>query len=138
LGFLEKLVNVSNHAFGLEGLGHIEIGARSIAFFDRFGRAARRQEQNGKIAELRMIAYGAASLMAVHKRHHNIQNDEIGFGPLDLLECVETVVGLDDLIGGAQSEPNNSPNVFLVVHDQNPEFTHDCFAPQARIGEKPQ
>jgi hypothetical protein len=57
------------------------------------GIVGRTENDRGGMLEFLQVL---RALDAVHRRHADVEQDDVGSGLLDLLHCVETVVGLTD------------------------------------------
>ncbi len=71
---------------GLERLADEVIGARLEGLRHLVVRLERRQDDDGQVARSGPGAKDAQDLVAVRRRHHEVEQDERGAHPLDLLE----------------------------------------------------
>ena len=71
---------------GLERLAHEVVGARLEGPRDLLVGLERREHDDGQVARLRPRAQDAQDLVAVRRRHHQIEQHDRRLHPLDLLE----------------------------------------------------
>ena len=117
LGAAEHRLDAGHQLAGVEGLGHIVIGAQLQADDLVHVVGAGGEDDDGDVARLAQLA---ADLEAVHLRHHDVEDDQVGLVGLDLLQRLTAVIGgldLESFLG--EVEAGELDDIPLVVDDQD-------------------
>ena len=115
------------HQFArVEGLGHVVVAAHFQADHPVHLRVlGGKQQDRHPVAAHRPAAQGAADVQPVHLRHEDVEDQEIGLAPLDVVERFDAVAGFVHLeAGSAQGEADHLADVRVVVHHE--DVAHDA------------
>ena len=76
------------------------------------------------LAEHAVLADRLAQLEAIHDRHHDVDDGEVGLERLQAVERIESVARLDDFIADAEGQFEHPPDIFIIVDHQDAITAH--------------
>ena len=106
------------HFIRVHGFGHIVIGAHQESLFPVFRQLLGGNHQDRQIAV--SAAQGFCEFIAVHPRHHNVQNGQVNVLPVHDGQCFLTITGSGYGVAVAlQNSTHQPPGIFVVIHHEN-------------------
>ncbi len=123
-----------DHFLGLEWLGDVVGTSQGEAFHLRLKIIQRGQEDNGAVRSLRIRLEALADFIAVHLRHHDIQENHFGLMAVGKVEGLFAFVGNEQPVTFVfQGLIEDFEVLRVIVHKQNrhlrvlaDSFSHKC------------
>ena len=78
---------------GLKGLGRVVFRTQFDTFHHAVEVVKRRNNEDGDVTEIWIALKLLQDLIAVHTRHHDIEQDQVELACLNQLECSKSVFG---------------------------------------------
>ena len=113
----QQVVDAGQQQFDAERLGDVAVGAELHGLHPVVGRVAGREHHDRDVAHREVVAHLVDQFDAVHAGPHQVGDDDVGHLAADLFEGLDTVVGLDDVIGVYQTVVHEDAQ-FAVILDQ--------------------
>src|SRR2546426_7031502 len=134
-GPLEQLADLAHEVPGRERFRDVEVGANRQPLVDLRVTPLCGQHDDLDVPPVGALAYALAHFVAAARRHHHVEQHEVGVALLDQLERLVTVARDAHFVAAAlQQELDGRDNVRLVVGDQ--DFLAQVRAPVGRVNEK--
>src|SRR3954464_795967 len=116
----EQLLHSRLKLMSIEGFGNVVVGSLRKPLQLVLGVGARGEHDERNERRPQAFAHLLAQLEAVHHRHVDVGNDEIGPVNLHFVERFAAVAGFEDLAADlAQDDPDYFADRRVVVDDQN-------------------
>jgi len=126
----KDVADLGEELVGVEGLGHVAVGTEVVALLPvPLGSLGGQDEDLGEL-EQALLPEGLEDLVAVQLRHHDVEDQQIGRGFLDVLDGLEAILGDGHLVALVRERVDDQlADIRIVVCYEDPShLTPRCAA----------